>query len=149
MEDTRGDHGLGRLAVLSLRPLLALHPPLSSLTPSGQCNCASRASHPQKSVTLLPCLGGRTTKSTKDMWWHWRKKKFIFNPLTSLSFKVPTTSQCYASESSNMLINKWRSSYTLEQENINKTLTHIFLLQITERIKLRSPIQVASYTLML
>ena len=21
--------------------------------------------------TLLPCPGGRTTKSAKDMWWHW------------------------------------------------------------------------------
>ena len=34
-------------------------------TASGQRNCASRASQPQKSVTLLPCPGGRTTKSTK------------------------------------------------------------------------------------
>jgi len=34
-------------------------------TSSGQRNCASWASQPQKSVTLLPCLGGRTTKSTK------------------------------------------------------------------------------------
>ena len=44
-------------------------------TSSGQRNCASWASQPQKSVTLLPCPGGRTTKSTKDMWWHWEKKK--------------------------------------------------------------------------
>ena len=29
-EDSRGDHGLGRL--VELRPLLALHPPLSQLT---------------------------------------------------------------------------------------------------------------------
>ena len=28
-------------------------------------NCASWASQPQKSVTLLPCPGGRTTKSTR------------------------------------------------------------------------------------
>ena len=39
-------------------------------TPSGQRNCASWVSEPQKSVTLLPFPGGRTTKSTKDMWWH-------------------------------------------------------------------------------
>jgi hypothetical protein len=33
---------------------------------------------PQKSVTLQPQLGGKTTKSIRDMWWHWsweRKKK--------------------------------------------------------------------------
>jgi len=28
----------------------------------------------RKSVTLLPCPEGRTTKSIKDMWWHWGKK---------------------------------------------------------------------------
>ena len=49
---------------LGLRALLALHPPISPLTSSGQRNCASWASQPQKSVTLLPCPGGRTTKST-------------------------------------------------------------------------------------
>ena len=43
---------------------MALHPPISPLT-SGQRNCASWASQPQKSVTLLPCRGGRTTKSTR------------------------------------------------------------------------------------
>ena len=47
---------------LGLRALLALHPPLSSLTSSGQRNCTSWASQPQKSVTLLPYAGGRTTK---------------------------------------------------------------------------------------
>ena len=48
---------------------------ITTHTPSGQRNCASWASQPQKSVTLLPCPGGRTTKSTKDMRWHWKKKK--------------------------------------------------------------------------
>ena len=48
-----------------LRALLALHPPISSLTSSGQRNHASWASQPQKSVTLLPCPGGRTTKSIR------------------------------------------------------------------------------------
>ena len=43
----------------------ALHPPISPLTSSGQRNCASWASKPQKSVTLLPCPGGRTTKTTR------------------------------------------------------------------------------------
>jgi len=50
---------------LGLRALLALHPPISPPTSSGQRNCASWASQPQNSVTLLPCPGGRTTKSTR------------------------------------------------------------------------------------
>jgi len=50
---------------VGLRALLALHPPISPLTSSVQGNCASWASQPQKSVTLLPCPGGRTTKSTR------------------------------------------------------------------------------------
>ena len=45
--------------------LLALHPPRSPLTSSGQRNRASWASQPQKSVTLLSCLGGKATKSTR------------------------------------------------------------------------------------
>jgi len=45
--------------------LLALHPPISPLTSLGQHNRASWASQPQKSVTLLPCPGGKTTKSTR------------------------------------------------------------------------------------
>ena len=49
---------------LGLKAPLALHPPISPLT-SGQRNCASWASQPQQSVTLLPCTGGRTTKSTR------------------------------------------------------------------------------------
>ena len=78
-EDFRGDHGLGRLVEFMFKALLALHPPISSLASSGQRNRASWASQPQKSVTLLPCLGGKTTKSTrtcgvlgeekKAIWW--------------------------------------------------------------------------------
>jgi len=48
-----------------LRALLALHPPISPLTSSGQRNRASWASQPRKSFTLLPCPGGKTTKSTR------------------------------------------------------------------------------------
>jgi len=44
---------------------MALNPPISPFTSSGQRNRASWASQPQKSVTLLPCLGGKTTKSTR------------------------------------------------------------------------------------
>ena len=64
-EDFRDDHGLGRLAELGLRALLAIHPPISPLTSSAQRNCTSWAFQPQKSVTILPCPGGRTTKSTR------------------------------------------------------------------------------------
>jgi hypothetical protein len=75
-EDPHGDHGLGSLVELKLRPLLALHthvtPPSTS---SGQCNRASWASQPQRSVTLRPQPGGGTTKSIRDMWWRWRGEK--------------------------------------------------------------------------
>jgi len=50
---------------------------ITTNTSSGQRNCASWASQPQKSVTFLPCPGGRITKSTKDMWWHWTKKSIL------------------------------------------------------------------------
>ena len=75
-EDSRGDHGLGRLVEFKFKaPPGTISPSITTHTPSGQRNCASWASQTQKSVTLLPCSGGRTTKSTKDMWWHWREKK--------------------------------------------------------------------------
>src|SRR5215467_7984081 len=48
---------------VGLRPLLVLHIHISPSTSSGQRNCASWASHPQKSVTLQPQPGGETTKS--------------------------------------------------------------------------------------
>ena len=76
--DSHGDHGLGSLVELRLRSLLVLYIHISPSTSSGQRNCASWASQPQKSVTLLPCPGGRTTKSTKDMWRDWTKKKKHF-----------------------------------------------------------------------
>jgi len=75
-EDPRGDHGLGRLVEFRFKdPPGTTSPSITTNTPSGQRNCASWASQPQKSVTLLPCPGGRTTKSTEDLWWHWKKKK--------------------------------------------------------------------------
>ena len=71
-EDSRGDHGLGRLVEFRFKaPPGTIFSSVTTHTPSGQRNCASWASQPQKSVTLLLCRGGRTTKSTKDMWWHW------------------------------------------------------------------------------
>jgi hypothetical protein len=66
--DSLGDHGLGSLVELRLRPLLVLHIHISPSTSSGQRNCASWASQPQKSITLRPQPGGETTKSVRDMW---------------------------------------------------------------------------------
>ena len=62
-EDSRGDHGLGRLVEFRFKG-----PPdftSSYITSSGQRNRASWTSQPHKSVTLLPCPGGKTTKSTR------------------------------------------------------------------------------------
>jgi hypothetical protein len=73
-EDSHGDHGLGSLVELRLTPLLVLHIHVSPSTSSGQRNCASWASQPEKSATLRPQPGGETTKSIRDMWWHWPKK---------------------------------------------------------------------------
>ena len=79
-EDSRGDHGLGRLVEFRFKaPPGTTSSSINTHTPSGQCNCTSWASQSQKSVTLLPCPGGRTTKSTNDMWWHWgEEKNFLF-----------------------------------------------------------------------
>jgi len=49
-------------------------PYISPLTPSGQRNCASWTSQPQKSVTLPPQPGVGTTKVRMNMWWHYKKK---------------------------------------------------------------------------
>ena len=79
-EDSRGDHGLGRSVEFRFKaPPSTTSSAITTHTPSGQCNCASWASQSQTSVTLLPCPGGRTTKSTKDMWWHWTKKNIAFS----------------------------------------------------------------------
>jgi len=61
-KDSRGDHGLGSLVEFRFKGPSATTSPL---TTSGKRNCASLASHPQMSVTLLPCPGGRTTKSRR------------------------------------------------------------------------------------
>jgi len=50
---------------------------MSPLTSSGQRNCASWASQPQKSVTLLSCPGGRSTKSTRTCGGTGPKKKTL------------------------------------------------------------------------
>ena len=76
-EDPRGDHGLGRLVECRFKAPPGTTSSVTTHTPSGQHNCASWAFQSQKLVTLLPCPGGRTTKSTKDMWWHWTKKNIF------------------------------------------------------------------------
>ena len=68
------------LCVKRLRAILALRPPISPLTSSGQRNRASWASQPQKSVTLLPCPGREDHEVHKDMWGN-RKKKKLFKKL--------------------------------------------------------------------
>jgi len=66
VEDFHGDHGLGRLVEFRFKdPPGTTSSSITTHTSSGRRNCASLASQPQKSVTLLPCPGGRTTKSTK------------------------------------------------------------------------------------
>ena len=49
-------------------------PNISPLIPSGQRNCASWASQPQKSVTLSPQPGG-ATKVRMNMWWHYERER--------------------------------------------------------------------------
>jgi len=82
-KDSCGDHGLGRLVEVRFKaPPGTTSSSITTHTPSGQRNCASWASQPQKSVTVvtvLPCPGGRTTKPTKrTCWWHWGKEKIKF-----------------------------------------------------------------------
>jgi hypothetical protein len=76
-DDSYGDYGLGCLLELRLRPLLVFHIHISPSTSSGQRNCASWTSQPQKSVTLLSQLGGEATESIRDMWWHWPKNRIL------------------------------------------------------------------------
>ena len=65
-EDSHGDHRLGRLVEFRFKaPPGTTSSSITTHTSSGRHNCASWASQPQKSVTLLPCPEGRTTKSTK------------------------------------------------------------------------------------
>ena len=65
-KDSHGDHGLGRLVECRFKaPPGTTSFSITTHTPSGQRNCASWASQPRKSVTLLLCARGRTTKSTK------------------------------------------------------------------------------------
>jgi hypothetical protein len=81
-EDCRSDRGLDRLVDFRLKaPPGTTSSSITTHTASGQRNCASRASQTQKTVTLLPCTGGRTTKSTKDRWGHSGGGNFFFeNP---------------------------------------------------------------------
>jgi hypothetical protein len=86
--DSNGNHGLGSLVELRLRPLLVLNIHISPSTSSGQRNCVSWASQFQKSVTLRPQPGGESTKSIRDMWWHWKKEKNTYENFTR-TFQSP------------------------------------------------------------
>jgi hypothetical protein len=86
-EDSHGDHGLGSLVELRFKvPPGTSYSHILPSTSSGQRNCASWASQPQKSVTLRLQPGGETTKSIRDMWWHYPSppKKNNINTLESL-----------------------------------------------------------------
>jgi hypothetical protein len=61
--------GIGRLYPHEI--FLVLHIHILPSTSSGQRNCASWASQPQKSVTLRPQPGKEAMKSRREMWWHW------------------------------------------------------------------------------
>jgi hypothetical protein len=87
-DDYHGNHGLGSLVELRLRPLLVLHIHISPSTSSGQRNCASWASQPQTLVTLRPQPGGETTKSERDMWWHWGKNIPRMFPILLLPYLI-------------------------------------------------------------
>ena len=69
---------------------------ISPLTSSGQRSRASWASQPQKSATLLPQPGGKTTKVHTNMWWHWKKKTFKKTLVLSTFSSVSTiiTARC-------------------------------------------------------
>jgi hypothetical protein len=57
-------------------------------TSSGQRNCASWASQPQKSVTFRPQPGRETTKSIRDIWWHWKKDWFKMSFILALDLEA-------------------------------------------------------------
>ena len=78
-EDSRGDHGLGRLVEFRFKaPPGTTSSYITTHTPSGQRNCASWSSQPQRPVPFLPCPGGRTTKSTKRTCGGIGKKKTFY-----------------------------------------------------------------------
>ena len=55
---------------LGLKALLAIHPPISPLTSSGQRNRSSWASQPQKLVTFLHMPRREGNEVHKDLWGH-------------------------------------------------------------------------------
>ena len=77
-EDSHGDHGLGRLVEFRFKaPPGTISSSITTHTSSEQRNCASWASQPQKSVTLLACPGGTVLRllflgqhaSERLEWW--------------------------------------------------------------------------------
>jgi hypothetical protein len=75
-------------------PVFHIH--ISPSTSSGQRNCTSWASQPQTSVTLPPQRGGETTKSTRDMWWHWQKKIWVTTKILVFQDMAPCQSdECF------------------------------------------------------
>src|SRR5215510_2796714 len=121
---------------LGLRPLLVLHIHISPSTSSGQCNCASWVSQPQKSVTLKPQPGGETTKSIRDMWWHW-DKNLSFNRsslhMHVFLFHIPVaicSFGCFRRHFYDQLHLQWRLSFFLALITEQKAVTYAFCLNL-------------------
>ena len=123
-EDSHGDHGLGRLVEFRFKARPGTtSSSITTHTSSGQRNCASCASQPQKSVTLLPCPGGRTTKSTKDMWWHWGEKKISLHTLRA--FVACKKGETYLNQQMNIGLKHF--FFKIQIRKVNNRLDVLFL----------------------
>ena len=125
-EDSHGDHGLGRLVEFRFKaPPGTTSSSITTHTSLGQRNCASWASQPQKSVTLLPCPGGRTTKSTKDVWWHWGGKYiyiYIFDSRLLL--------RCIKCDANQMDVSPWSTPHLFSLTQHGFILTEMLHLHV-------------------
>ena len=134
-DDSRGDHGLGRLVQFRFKaPPGTTSSSITTHTPSGQRNCASWASQPQKLVTLLPCPGGRTTKSTKDMWWHWERGR-IFT-----SWRSARLCSKHVQEYNKLIIKRigaisWSVTKIILRCTVNKTSKNTDMRRLTTGIR--------------
>jgi hypothetical protein len=72
-EESLDVHCVGKLVEFRFKaPPGTTSSSITTHTQSGERNYTSCSSQNQKAVTLQPCSGGRSTKSTNDLWWHLR-----------------------------------------------------------------------------
>ena len=109
--------------------LLTLHPPISPLTSSGQRNRASWASQPQKSVTLLPCPGGKTTKSTRTCGGIGGKKNIL--PSTAPRDRHTNTATCATCVSVVGTSFPFSSAVKRKRWSVNKRPSRIYSVRAT------------------